>query len=302
MVQLIIQPIQYQNICYMHGATARNIGLPKGGSVKIFAPNKRSVVCMMQLNNQLPSNIIQISQNILGGLNYFQGPITVISNVPIQGAQPGYGGQQPNATQSPNKKLGFKDRVKNAAKKAGDAVKKAADQISNSLASKPQQGYYQPRPGHPNQPRPGYPNQPRPGYPNQPRPGYPNQSPSSQPKNYPNKQKMTPAVVLKKLKDLFNISNRIKIEDVIAMVGWDRTELFELFIDEKYHLSMVKIDGDYFEIVSKDDLSGLISSLDDEYDSWGDNSAPAPEPTSNYNPSRSSSPKKEEYDDSEFDI
>jgi hypothetical protein len=79
-----------------------------------------------------------------------------------------------------------------------------------------------------------------------------------------------------KLVNLFGISNKIRLEDLSSIVGINKTELFQVLMDKNSELKGFKIEGDYVikEDVTakpkKEDLSGFLEVLDDQFDDWGD--------------------------------
>ncbi|MHA1728670.1 MAG: leucine-rich repeat domain-containing protein [Promethearchaeota archaeon] len=85
-----------------------------------------------------------------------------------------------------------------------------------------------------------------------------------QPKEPRKKQK----VLLNKLQHLFEISERVKISDVVKLIDTTREGLLDFLVTNYETLGGMKIDGDFLKVSSTEDVNKFMNLLDQQFDSW----------------------------------
>ena len=76
---------------------------------------------------------------------------------------------------------------------------------------------------------------------------------------------------VKKLKNMFQFSNRIKIDDVAKVLHIARDDLLDYLIANPDVIEGFELDGDYFVAKQDEDIDTFITSLDEEFEDWKEN-------------------------------
>ena len=90
-------------------------------------------------------------------------------------------------------------------------------------------------------------------------------------RNRQNLDQIPTEIRMKRLENLFEVSNNVKINDVAQILGLSRIELITTLLDNKENLSGFKLEQDTLIISNAKDLTGFMLVLDKEFQDWESN-------------------------------
>ncbi|UYP45943.1 hypothetical protein NEF87_002228 [Candidatus Lokiarchaeum ossiferum] len=90
-------------------------------------------------------------------------------------------------------------------------------------------------------------------------------------RNRQNLDQIPTEIRMKRLENLFEVSNNVKINDVAQILGLSRIELITTLLDNKDNLSGFKLEQDTLIISNAKDLTGFMLVLDKDFQDWENN-------------------------------